>query len=117
MFYDEMRAVASDVFAEFKQGTIEYVQMVPATGATLDNPGVPTEQVTEINAVAKPVSTRYIDGTHIVGTEKEVVMPNDGTEPQMSGFVRVDGVQHKIKRIMRRPEAGVAVAYTLIVGR
>lgn len=116
-FYEEMRGIASGVFAEFKQGSIAYVAMTRPTGGTPDDPGVPVPVPTSINATAKPVSTKYIDGTHIVGTEKEVMMPNDGLEPQMDGFIDIDNVRHKIVRIMRRPEAGTVVSYNLIVRR
>lgn len=117
MFYDEMRAVASDVFAEFKQGTIEYVTMQPAAGSTPDDPGDPVVTVIPLNATAKPVSQRYVDGTHITGSEVEIAMPNDGVTPQMTGFIRIDSVTHKIVRIMARPAAGTPVSFNLIVKR
>lgn len=116
-FYDEMRAVASDVFAEFQQGTIRYIGLMPATGGTPDDPGEPTETATVLNATAVPVSTRYIDGTIITGTETQVSMPNDDVVPEMSGFVEIDGLRYKIVRIMARPAAGVPVSFTLIVKR
>lgn len=116
-FYDEMRAVTSDVFGEFKQGSMQLVRMTRPAGSTPDDPGEAVPTPTDINATARPVSQRYINGTHIDGTETEVSMPNDGTEPQMDDFVNIDGVRYKIVRIMRRPAAGTAVSFTLIVKR
>lgn len=116
-FYDDMRAVASEVFAEFKQGTVAYVGLTSVAGATPDAPGAPVETATTINATVRPVSTKYVDGSHIVQSDRQVSMPNDGTTPQMSGFMRIDGVDHKIIEIMPRPAAGTPVTYTVIVRR
>lgn len=116
-FYSDMRAIASDVLGEFKQGVIVYVALERPEGSTPDDPGTAVPVPTTINATARPVSTKYIDGTHIIGTETEVTMPNDGTTPTMDGFVDIDGVRHKIVRIMQRPAAGVPVVFTLIVKR
>lgn len=116
-FYSDMRAVAADVFAEFKQGTIRYVTMVTAAGATPDDPGVTVPSYTVLNATARPVSTRYIDGTNIIGTEKEVSFAASGFEPSVNDSIEIDGSTHKIVRVMRRPAAGVAVSYTTIVKR
>jgi hypothetical protein len=44
-------------------------------------------------------------------------MPGGGIEPQMSGFILIDGAQHKIIGIKRIPEAGTVVSYILIVRR
>lgn len=116
-FYEEMRAVASEVFAEFKQGVIRYIALQRPTGTTPDNPGKVVEVPTLLNATARPVSIRYIDGTHITGVETEVSMPNDGVTPSLDGFIEIDAVRYKIVRIMKRPAAGVPVSFTLIVKR
>lgn len=117
MIYDDLRAVASEVFAEFRQGVVEYVRFDRPTGGTPDDPGEPVPVPTRINATVKPVSQRYIDGSLITGSEVEVAMPNDDVVPTMDGMVRIDGVQHKIVRLMPRPAAGVPVSFTLIVKR
>lgn len=116
--YDDLRAVTSQVMSEFKQGTVYYVPVATVAGATPDAPassgkGTPVL----INATVRPVSTNYVDGTHVVQTDKQVVVPNDGTIPTMQGFVRIDGVDHKIIVIMARPAAGDPIAWTVIVRR
>jgi len=116
-FYDEMKSVASDVFAEFKQGIIQYVALTAVEGATPDDPGEPTRVTPTVNATARPVSTKYVDGTHIVRSDIQISMPNDGLEPTMGNMFNIDGVEHQIVEIMRRPSAGTAVAFTVIVRR
>lgn len=115
--YDDVRDVAVNVFAEFKQGTITYVELQPQEGSTPDDPLEPVEVAHVINATARAVSTKYVDGSIIVRTDKQISMPNTGIEPEMTGYVTIDGSRHKIVQIMRRPEAGVPVAYTLVVRR
>lgn len=116
--YDDARMIASELFEEFKQGTILYVSTAVTAGATPDEPSGSVVVTTAINATARPVSTKYVDGTDIVQSDKEVSMPNDGTAtPTMTGSIRIDGETYKIKEIMARPAAGDPVSWTLIVGR
>lgn len=116
--YDEMRDVASDLMAEFKQGTVQYVALTPQPGATPDAPLPPVQVPTTINATARPVSTKYVDGSHIVRSDKQVTIPNDGKAvPDMSGSVRIDGTTHKIVEIMPRPAAGEPVVWIVVVRR
>lgn len=115
--YDDMRFVASDILAEFNQGIVTYVELQPSPGATPDDPGVPVTVTHTVNAVVRPVSTKYVDGSHIVQSDKQIVMPNDGVEPQISGSFTIDGSTFKIIEIMPNPAAGSPVAYTVIVRR
>lgn len=112
-FYQEMQAVASDLLGEFKQGVIQYVALTPGTGPR-DNPGEPTETPHTINATARGVSFKYVDGTNIVSSDLQLTMPGDGIAPEMTGFIRVDGVRYKIVQIVRKPAAGTPVAWTVI---
>lgn len=116
-FYEEMQSVASGVLAEFKQGTIIYVGLTAQPGATPDDPGVPTEVQTTVNAVARAVSTKYVDGTHIVQSDRQVTMPGDGPVPDMNGYMLIDGVRYKIVEIMPIPAAGTPVTFIVIVRR
>lgn len=116
-FYTDMQKIASDVLGEFKQGVVQYVELVAVAGATPDDPGEPTETLTTVNAAVRPVSTKYVDGSHIVQSDKQITMPGDGVEPKITGNMRIDGVDHKIVEIMRRPAAGTPVSYTVIARR
>lgn len=114
--YDDARAIALDVFKEFQQGVVEYVELVPSAGATPDDPGEPTFVAHRLTSTVRPVSTKYVDGSHIVQSDRQLSMPNDGkVEPTMSGSMRIDGASFKIIEIMPRPAAGVPVVWTVIV--
>jgi hypothetical protein len=115
--YDEMQGVASELFAQFQQGSIMYVELQMVSGGTPDDPSEPTRVEYPLTATARPVSTKYVDGSHIVQSDKQVSMPGGGIEPQMSGLVLIDGVQYKIIEIKRIPEAGTVISYILIVRR
>lgn len=115
--YDDMRVIATDVLNEFKQGTVRYVQIAPAAGGTPDDPGQPVETYHTVTAVVRPVSTKYVDGSHIVQSDRQMVMPNKGVTPTMAGFVDIDDDRFKIVEIMPRPSAGVPIVFVLIVRR
>jgi len=117
--YDDMRAVATEIFAEFKQGTIRYVGVTTTAGATPDEPnGTVDATPVTINATARPVSTKYLAGTSIVETDIQVTIPNDGlVVPSMSGYLLIDGTKYKIIAVMARPAAGVPITWTVIVRR
>jgi hypothetical protein len=90
------------------------------TGGTSPDEPVSTAKGTPVtlNATARPVSTKFVDGSHIVQSDKQVVIPNDGLATlEMSGFIRIDGVDHKIIELMARPAAGEPVTWTAIVRR
>lgn len=121
-FYDDMRAVASDVIGEFKQGTVIYVEMQPQAGATPDNPSAPVPVEHPINAVTRPVEFKYVDGTQIVQSDEQFTIAAldaeaAGFEPSMTGFALIDGTRSKIVGIKRIPAAGDPITYTIIVRR
>lgn len=112
--YKELQGVATGIFAEFGQGDIRYISVTPGTGPA-DSPGPPRETLIKVNAVARGVQFRYIDGSNIVRTDQQITMPVHPTvTPDMNGFVSVDGVRYKIVEIVRKPAAGTPIAYTII---
>lgn len=116
--YDDLRLVSSELHAEFKQGDVRYVPLTVAAGARPDAPSAPVKGTpVAINAVARPVSTKYVDGTSVFRTDKQLSLPNDGTTPVpvLGHYIRIDNVDHKIEVIMPRPAAGDPVSWTLIV--
>ncbi len=116
--YDDARAVASELFAEFKQGTVVYRTLTAAAGATPDNPGTPVPSDVPLNATARPVSTKYVDNSHIMQSDIQVTIPNDDVvTPTLRGSLVIDGVPYKIIEIMARPAAGSPVTWTMIVRR
>lgn len=116
-FYSEMQNIARDIFGEFQQGAIAFVPIV-RTGGTPDEPGTVSDGTpVTLTATAKPVSTKYVDGTHIVRSDIEIAMPAGVVDPSIEGYFTIDGVRYKVIEVMRRPAAGTAVAYTVVVRR
>ena len=114
-FYDEMQAAASEVLKEFKQGVIEYVNVVPGSGPA-DNPGPATETFIVLDAVASGAKFKYVSTGLALASDLQVVMAvHPDITPKMNGFIRIDGVRYKIVQVVDIPAAGTAVVYTLIV--
>lgn len=115
--YSELQGITAEVLAEFAQGTITYIAMVPATGGTPDEPAKPKEKKYPFNSVARGVKQRYIDGSNIVASDLQATMPGGIVEPDISGFVLIGTKRHKIVQIDRKPAIGPAVAHVLIFKR
>ncbi len=117
--YDDMRSVADELFEEFKQGVIQYVGIVSTPGASPDEPAtVGDDTPVTLNATARPVSTKYVNGSSIVETDIQFTVPNDGkAEPKMTGYMTIDGVRYKIIAVRPRPAAGDPITWTVIVRR
>lgn len=116
-FFSDMQSVASEVLTEFNTGTLEYIEMQAVAGSTPDDPGEPVPVATTVKGSARPVSTKYVDGSHIVQSDIQVTIQAGVVNPDMDGFMDIDGTRYKIVEIMRKPAAGTPVAYTLIVRR
>ena len=117
--YDEMQAVTRELFDDpiFKQGVIAYVQLQSVAGGTPDEPAANVEVTTVLSATAEPVSTKYVDGSHIFRSDVQVTAAAGTVTPSMSGYLTIDGVRYKIIEIMRIPAAGTPVVYVFIVRR
>lgn len=118
--YSEMQAVFNELAADpdFEQGPLVYIEMVTATGGTPDDPGEPTPVSHPFKGFVRPVSTKYVDGTHIVATDKQLAVPGDlAVVPTMNGFISVDGVKHKIVQLDPIPASGTPVVYRAFVRR
>lgn len=113
-FYNDMQNVATSLINEFEQGVVQYVEVTAGDGPP-DNPGLPTEVFHTVNAVARGVSFKYVDGTSIFSTDEQITISGDQVfTPNGDGFVVVDTVRYKVIKIIRKPAAGTAVAYTII---
>lgn len=115
--YDEMQGTVRDVMAEFKQGTISYVQITPGNGP-VDNPGPSTQKKFPINGAANGVQAKYIASGLAIASDLQVVAPVDPLYvPDMKGSIEIDGTPYKIVQLMPKPPAGTPVAYLYIVRR
>jgi hypothetical protein len=116
-FYEDMQAVAAEVLAEFKQGTVNYIKITPGAGP-VDNPGQPVRTPYAINSAVSGVAASYVAKGLAIGTDLQVIAPVDSRYvPEMTGSVEVDGVPHKITQILPKPAAGTPVVYVLIIQR
>lgn len=115
--YDEMREVTKEILGnpDFKQGSTQLIRILPGSGP-VDDPGPPVETSIEIDGAVRGVSWTFVQKSIAVGTDLQITHAAvDGVEPSIRDFVQVDGKRHKVKSVIRRPSAGVAVAYTLIL--
>lgn len=122
-FYAEMQGIASGILAEFKQGTITLSRTTYAAGDPAEpwEPGAPTTVTYTLDAVARgansrEIGTSYENGTLVQASDLVVTCAVPAVEPLMTDKVIVDGKEHVIKGISRKPSAGIAVAYALFVG-
>lgn len=116
-FYSGMAQIGSELIREFQQGEVHYVTLIPGNGPAYD-PGEPTEVETPVPAVARGVQFKYIDGTNIVASDGQIMIPADvGVLPTIQGFIKVDGRKHRIVSCTAIPPAGTPVAYRVIYKR
>lgn len=117
-FYDEMRGVADELFADFKQGIITLTRSVPGTPPDPEKPwvrGQPTSTDYPLNATVRGVAAKYIDGTTIVASDLQITCAVPAVAPQMTDVYSIDGKVHAPKRILPLPAAGTPCAYLIIV--
>lgn len=116
--YDDLVPVVQGVLSEFKQGVIEYGAVTSGAGS-IDEPGPSSVDYVVLNgAVSRGVMTKYVMRGLAVASDQQVTFaPQANVDPKQKDFVRIDGVVYKIEEIDRKPRAGTAVAYTLIVRR
>lgn len=116
-FYDEMQAVASSLLAEFKQGAVTLLRVVPGVpdAATPWLPGSPTETTYELDATVARVAEKYVDGTLIVATDNQVIFAVPPVVPELSDQLVIDGTVHALKDLRPIPAAGTPVAYIAFV--
>lgn len=117
-FYGEMQNLANELLsdADFKQGTIEYVRLVPGSGP-IDNPGTSTFVKTELpGGVVKGVSFKYVKDGLALSTDLTVTVPvHPDITVNMRDFIDIDGVRHKIVQDISSPAGGTRVVWKFIV--
>lgn len=112
--YEELQGVVGEVMAEFKQGVIKYVKVTPGNGPA-DDPGPSTPTPYTLDAAARGVSQKYVTTGLAVATDLQLTMAvRSDVTPDVTGFIEMDGVSHKIVRVDNIPPAGVPVAHVII---
>lgn len=114
--YDEMQGVASELLAEFNQGGISLIRVVPGTGPA-HNPGPSTRVPVPVNGVARGVSFKYVQSGLAVASDLQVTIPADGVVPKVGEKMEVEGRELEITQVIPKPAAGVASVYTCILKR
>lgn len=113
--YDELQGVASEVLAEFKQGTIKIIQLTPGAGAA-DNPGAPTETPTTLSAVTvEGALYKYLqEGLAVQGDTVVKSAIVSGITPTKNDFIEINAVRYKIIAFKPVP-IGEPVAWEFLV--
>jgi len=132
-FYDDMQGVAVSLLTEFKQGTITLTRTTP--GAVDANESwTPVADSTvrySLNAVAKSVDDKFVDGKMIFSTDviitaspimlkthvdgSPVTNVNTELEVLAGDKITMDSKELEILKTMRIPRAGTAIAWKFIV--
>jgi hypothetical protein len=116
--YDDFQIIAKELLTEFHQDRLQYIEMIPATGGTPDNPGTPTTKTYDIpDGVARGVEYKYIDGSQVVGTEGQITCAVGEFVPKIGNFVSVNGDTHKIVKATAIPPTGTPVVYVMVYER
>lgn len=110
--YNKMKATADRLLNRFAQGLIEYVSVAitPPTNSWDD----PIEVITRtpVDAVARGVSSQFVDGVTILATDLQVI----SSSPMPVGSrMEIDGKAVVVVRYDKLPAAGVTVAHRYIV--
>lgn len=116
--YDELQAEASELLAEFGQGSV----VLSRTTTTPDpsapwEPGTPSTTTYPLDAVVSGVASKYVDGTLIKASDLMITAAvHAEVTPQMGDAVSIDGgVAKAIKRIEPMPAAGTPAAFMIFV--
>lgn len=112
--YDEMQDIARDVLGEFRQEGLRYIRVTPGTGPK-DDPGPAVVTPFDIDAAARGVAFKYVNGSTIVTTDLQLTMAvRDDVTPDMHGFVEAGGKRCKVIAVQPIPPTGVTVAHVVI---
>ena len=113
-FYQDMQGVAKDLLGEFNQGGISLIKITPGSGPDW-NPGEPTETPHPVNGVIFGVAEKYVDGTLVLASDFQCMIPGGGQVPTTSDVIRSGGTRYQIVQVIPIPAAGIAAAYDVII--
>jgi hypothetical protein len=115
-FYADLQGIASGILKEFKQGVVTLTRTTTAepNPATPWIPGEETTASFTLDATARGVPTKYVDGTLILASDLLVTAAvHPSVTPKMGDGLTIDGVSHAIKKIEPKPAAGTPVAFLI----
>ncbi len=104
------------LLAKYKTGTVEIGRPVTTPGAEPWEPPTTTTQWTEIDAVVAGVSQKYVDGSNVVMSDREVITQSPASFDQEAGDqLRIDGGVVSVLSVMPILASGTPVAVRFIV--
>lgn len=111
--YEDMQGVFAELAPEFAQGSIRYIAVTPGAGKPW-KPGAATETATAVPGFARGVSSKFIQRGLAVAGDNQVTFPGGIVTPEIGGYMEIDGAREKIVNIVKKPNAGTVVAWTVI---
>jgi hypothetical protein len=114
--YGRIQAKASGLFKRFRQGAVTLTRTPTTPGANPWDPPTPgTPVVYTLDAVVRAVEDKFVDGTTVYATDRQVMCGVLPVEIMPGDTLAIDGKAVTIVKTMRIPAAGVAVAWRFIV--
>lgn len=116
--YDEITPAIREVFGLVKQGSVVLMSVTLGNGP-VDEPGEPTETPHELEATARGASFQYVRSGLADAADSQVTFAANPAIPAPKGsdWLQIDGVRFKIVKIIKKPDAGEPLVYTLIARR
>lgn len=115
-FYDEMQDMASEMLAEFEQGTVTLTrEEVIGPGPNPWDPPVTAPVRHALDATVRRMAQKHVDGTLIVATDNQVTFAVPAIVPAMTDTLTIDGVVQVMKDLRPIPAARTPVAYIAFV--
>lgn len=104
------------LLSKYKTGTVEIGRPVNVPGANSWDPPTVTTAWIEIDAIVTGVSQKFVDGTEIVMSDREVLTQTPATFDEVAGDqLRVDGGVVSVISVMPILAAGVPVAVRFVI--
>ncbi|TIM13661.1 MAG: hypothetical protein E5Y67_16355 [Mesorhizobium sp.] len=121
-FYDDMAEMVAELLQPDDEGGLgqgEVYLRITTTSAPDPStpwiPGSPTVTDYPLDAAARRVSQKYVDGTLIMATDNQITFAVPAVVPVMSDTLIIDGAELVMKDLRPIPPAGAPVAYVAFV--
>ena len=114
--YSRLTSTTAGLLAKYKTGTVEIGRSVMTDGANPWDAPTTSTAWTEIDAVVTGVSQRFIDGSNIVMSDRDVITQSPASfDPEAGDQLRIDGDVVAVLSVMPILAAGDAVAVRFVV--
>lgn len=120
-FYQEMQDVAGEILGEFHQGNVYLlrrpVDFQDAGRPWEPTPAAPAPDAELVNATVRRVDRKFIDGTKILGTEEQVIMPGSvDPAPLETDLIRFgeSGPLRRILGVFPIPPSGIPAVFNVV---